>query len=163
MRGTAHLALGVSAGLIIGYTLCDSLDSAVMVSLGCAVGSIFPDIDSKSSKISNKIKVGSFITRLICSHRGMIHTPFNIILLWVIYGFLSVMFHIPAYLMVGFTIGNILHLIQDTCTKRGVMWLFPISNRYFSLVRIKSGHVLIELAISACIALLIFTVCIMIR
>lgn len=163
MRGTVHLALGVTTGAIIGYTLCDNMSSAVMVSLGCAVGSIFPDIDSKTSMISRRFRVGSFIARLISSHRELFHTPFNIVLLWLVCSLMGLTFHIPIYLMIGFSIGNILHLLQDTCTKRGIRWLYPVNNRYFSLVHIKSGHFLIEMAISTCMAMMIFTICLLIK
>ncbi len=159
MQGRTHLALGIMSGIILSYHYGNSASDALFIGGGCIVGSILPDIDSKTSIVSKKMPVGSFFTRILCGHRGMMHTPFNLIILWTIFGLLNMIFHIPVMFMLSMTIGYLLHLIQDSFTKRGIMWLYPFKDNYYRIMPLKSGyHPLIELSISVGIAVGVFSI-----
>lgn len=81
-------------------------------------GGTLPDVDSSSSKLGSKVKVVSWFFK----HRGFFHSlfvlPFISLILYFI-GFSN--FAIPII------IGYVSHLIADSMTKEGIMFLYPLS------------------------------------
>lgn len=86
------------------------------------LGSLFPDIDHPKS-ILGKYNVMASLMK----HRGFMHTIPAILLLYI--PFISVNPIIYFY----FAWGYIFHLIGDSLTKTGIMWLYPLKKKYYSL------------------------------
>lgn len=94
-------------------------------------GSLAPDIDHGNSKASNVnifTKLLSIFLRVVCGHRGAIHSPFVMILSGGIgYMLLSHLGVSQAeQLSVGFMIGYLSHLIIDATNKAGIPVFYPI-------------------------------------
>jgi membrane-bound metal-dependent hydrolase YbcI (DUF457 family) len=78
-------------------------------------------------------------------HRGILHSLFGVffssfilslclfcftLILWYTEIFsLTTVFYIFILGFVGFLSGQILHLIEDSCTKSGIKWFLPLSNK----------------------------------
>ena len=95
------------------------------------VGSLAPDIDHHNSKAANTnlfTKLLAIIIRLTCGHRGMLHSPFFVFLLTLIFGVVY-RFYLPLAVvgeaMLGFIIGYISHLVVDMLNTQGIPLLFP--------------------------------------
>lgn len=167
MKGTTHLKLGVAAGICMGTMgykgfLHQDLPMSLCIGIGSALGGIFPDIDSKHSIASTDLKIISFIARHTFGHRGVIHTPvFCLVTSLIMFLFTFFSKTIPYTLSVGFFFGCILHLAQDSFTRRGIMWLFPINKKYYSIFSLKSGRSLFfENAITTAMLAGIYIVCV---
>ena len=161
MQGKVHLGLGIASGLVFGATLFNSTTDIALFTVSSAIGSILPDIDSATSMVGRKAPVISFFVRIIGGHRGLIHTPFAMVMFFIISLILRPIFNIPWFCIAAFLMGYLLHLLQDTFTKRGIMYLFPINKKYFSLLSIhKSGRfALLEYIISGAMLFIIYILC----
>ena len=82
------------------------------------LGTIFPDIDNKFSKIG-RYKVFR-ILQLFFKHRGVIHS-FTFLFLLAL-----PLLWIKSNILVGFCFGYVLHLILDCFTLNGVRILYPL-------------------------------------
>lgn len=81
------------------------------------LGSVFPDIDSEKSTIGSYIKpISSAIP-----HRTITHTLWVVL---VLFG-LALYFH-NIYVLV-FAVGYTVHIIQDSFSRQGIAWLYPIT------------------------------------
>ncbi len=143
MTGTQHLSLGFTMGITAACMTYDSPAIVAGFTAVCTVASIFPDIDVKNSKIAQKLKISSFITRLFLKHRSITHTPLFLgITSWLIYIFSIKSFPLPDYFLKAWIMGYLIHLIQDTFTSGGIKWLFPLWLKPISLLKIKSKSIL---------------------
>lgn len=163
MQGITHLKLGIASGALIGYMSPIDMPASIAIGAGCIIGSILPDIDTKQSIASNKLKVTGFIARHTVGHRGVIHTPIFGIVLSILVLLITMITPIPWQFSLGLFIGYTLHLLQDSFTKRGIMWGFPVSKKYFAIYRIKSGKSnlienLISLVIFLCLLMIMYGV-----
>lgn len=86
------------------------------------LGSLLPDIDTPKSKLGKYNLLAP-----VMKHRGRMHTLVTPLFL----SFCLYVFSLKA--MKGFLFGYILHLMADTLTPMGIMWLFPFSEKYYSL------------------------------
>lgn len=127
MRGTDHLALGAVVGAVTANSIGMGPKGAAFC-IPCMIGSLFPDIDIASSKMGKKIGPASSIINMLFGHRGFVHTPLCAAICAVIIYMTSYNFapDLAFYITCGFLSGFAAHLIQDTLTKGGIMWLFPI-------------------------------------
>ena len=113
-----------------------------------AFGAIFPDIDEPHSKIGRMFMGVSNLINAIFGHRGLTHSLSFIAILILLLMFLCSFedfrefvngFYEDSlgFLMVGFIIGNLLHLVGDMMTLSGVPILLPFKNKkYFALPKI---------------------------
>lgn len=86
--------------------------------------SILPDLDEYSSKVSKKLRPFSYITNLLFSHRGILHSIFMPLALFL------VLFSISQRIIgTAVLIGYMSHLILDALTIKGVRPLFPLINK----------------------------------
>lgn len=127
MRGREHLMLGAAIGASVIAATQNYNDGFVLMG-ACMLGSLYPDIDLPSSKLGHIFKPISGLLNESYGHRGFIHTPLNAALVTVIYWSITYltapwMFWPAAF---GFLIGFFAHLLQDTFTKGGIMWLYPL-------------------------------------
>lgn len=75
MKGTLHLTFGTASAVVISTQLFAS-NNDVLLFIGSAMfGSLLPDLDHKTSIISNKLPVLAFIVHRFFSRRGLLHTP----------------------------------------------------------------------------------------
>jgi len=94
----------------------------LVTSIAIALGSLFPDIDTPYS-VLGRYNIFTFIMK----HRGRLHTlPGLLLISIVVYLFLD-------DFVWGFVYGYGLHLIMDTITPMGIMWLYPYNKHYYSL------------------------------
>ena len=138
MTGQSHLFGGTLIG--VSYMISTNFTMDIPFTIGSLIGSIFPDIDEGTSKISNKVPLFSFVTRLFVGHRGIIHTPVFLIILSIIIQSICTVLHIPEHFIFGFVLGFLCHLFQDTMTRRGIKWLYPVVNKSFHIMSLRSGR-----------------------
>lgn len=140
MQGYQHLLLGTVAGVCAASAIAEPAAGAAFA-MACMVGSVYPDIDVASSKIGKKVKPLAVLANKVFGHRGFIHTPINgIFLYFLIFGITNrYLPSVPHCIAEGFTLGFFLHLIQDTFTKGGIMWFYPVSSKKMRLARIGSN------------------------
>lgn len=138
MTGRAHLMGGALIG--VSFMINKNYSEGIPFIIGSMTGSVFLDIDSRNSKISNRLPVLSFMTRLFVGHRGIVHTPIFIIILSIMIQCVSMVLHIPEHFLLGFICGSFCHLLQDSMTRRGIRWLYPITNKSFHILYLRSGR-----------------------
>lgn len=143
MNFPAHVTIGVGIGALYGTAIGhDFLDVAV-VTAATAFGSVLPDIDHKNSKLSQKMKITSFIVRLFTEHRKHTHSLLlNAIFFGLLYYLLPIIFTANFFtqeLIIAVFIGVVSHLVLDFTTKMGVPLLYPLTSKYYSLKLFKSG------------------------
>lgn len=141
MKGREHLMLGAAIGASVVAVTQNYNDGLIFMST-CMLGSLFPDIDLPGSKMGHVFKPISYLLNERYGHRGFIHTPLNAVLLTVIYWSITYltapwMFWPTAF---GFLMGFFAHLLQDTFTKGGIMWLYPVKSK-IHFTNIKSDSI----------------------
>lgn len=147
MNGKLHMKLGAFIGVSGGIAICTQIDqrsvpfyvvTASAFAAGAVIGSLAPDIDTPTSTISKWIPLLPSIVNKIFGHRGFIHSPFCILLLFLLFylvkpaRFLSLFF-------IGILTGYSMHLIQDSFTKGGIPWFYPFVHRKYPFGFFKSG------------------------
>ena len=73
MRGSSHLAVGITTGVLLSNMLQDPYARATTLAF-CALGSILPDIDHPDSVVGRKLWPISWIINELFGHRGFIHS-----------------------------------------------------------------------------------------
>lgn len=96
---------------------------------GIIIGSLLPDIDTPYSLLG-RYNPFSYVTE----HRGFTHTLPG---MGVFSLFVYVVFDDFVY---GFIFGYILHLVADSLTPMGIMWLYPYKKRYYSIWKRKKPN-----------------------
>lgn len=127
------LAVGAIAASIASPELQPTTVAIIVVS--SFLGSYFPDIDEPSSRIGRKFPLLSRGLKRIFRHRGVVHTPVFCLILLALVRFGLARFITPEHLkciLIGFGLGYLSHLLLDTITSKGIMWLWPITNKYIS-------------------------------
>lgn len=114
--GITHVILGLGLYFYL-------FDGNVILLIFVAVGSLLPDIDIKSSMLG---RLNPFAG--IMKHRGSTHTMAGAALFSLL---VSVLLKWQYGMALGF--GYLLHLIGDTFTPMGIMWLYPYSKKYHSI------------------------------
>lgn len=150
MTGSTHIAGGLLAAEILLAVLKPDIGKTVQTLLltGAAVGSIMPDIDNGTSKISNKslfAKLFGVTAEAVIGHRGMIHTPLTGALLSLLMYWLasysvsagSMSSYVQMLLPIFFGAGYLSHLVLDSLNPAGIKWFWPFKKRRYRLARIQ--------------------------
>lgn len=141
MKCTTHIATGAFAGALYATTLVDPTMTIPTVILS-AVGGMLPDIDSKSSIISNALVIPKFLP---LKHRGITHSLPVTVLVYMINPALGV--------------GYLSHVLIDLLNKRKVSLLLPFSKKKYALGIAKSdgrlSEVIKSLAIIGTVVILV--------
>ena len=116
-----HLAFGILVSLV-SLNFFD-INNKILFFLIVILFSIFPDIDYKKSKIGRKNKILSGIINFIFGHRGLIHSIYIPLILFII--FYNLNKEIGSAILLGY--GS--HLIIDSINKAGIIPLYPISSK----------------------------------
>ena len=139
--GHAVYLLGaVATHAVVGYTLARLWTAAPAVS--GAVGAVVPDLDLG-------ILLG---TPLGLAHRGVVHTPAFVLVL-------GVALAAPARtrrFAPGVVVGGASHLLIESLTKSGIMWLFPLDTTHYGLPLGVHGFRYDALVALVCAALLLW-------
>src|SRR3989344_7075392 len=103
-----HLAFGILSGLMF----INSFNNKILFLIFVAVGSFLPDIDEMDSKIGRKLKPLSWLINILFKHRGIFHSIFPVLLLYI-----SLVYFLKLKLIgLGLIIGYSSHLITDSLT-----------------------------------------------
>ena len=132
-----------------------SLATLVAAVAANMIGGLAPDIDQPTGKLWRKIPAGTLIGKIfhpfLGTHRSASHSLLGIFL----FGFIAskILSYIHTFLLTDMTVvwwslmfGVGSHLIADTFTKEGVLWLFPIPIRFgippIKALRITTGKLI---------------------
>lgn len=160
MDGRTHRVGGICTGIICAEMLTN-LDFSTkettiqnLVIIGMAtIGSLFPDIDTKTSIISKEMRITSFFIRLFTKHRGLMHrmctylicTPifaaigYGLSALWNMY-FTSSIVGLVAIGIFAFLCGVLCHLVFDMLTTEGTPILYPIIKNKISIAKLSGNN-----------------------
>lgn len=149
MLARTHIAFALassSVGTFLTHIFV-SIESTHLLAFYFAVafGAIFPDIDEPHSKIGRMLIGVSNVINAIFGHRGFTHSLSFVgilsLFIMVLCSFQSVRDFINGFyenslffLVLGFIVGNLLHIVGDMMTLSGVPILLPFkSKKYFVL------------------------------
>ena len=115
--------------------------------VGVALGSLLPDIDHPKSTISKLLPPlrWSFI---LTKHRGITHSLAFLIGLGVIGLMICKMAQMGLYgqyTAIGIWIGYFLHLLEDSFSKQGIAWLYPITKPHKNKFGYRTGGMFTKL------------------
>lgn len=162
MTGKHHLTAGTVVGLCTATSLIVSgVRNPIFIGgtiLTAMLGSLFPDLDSRTSKLGSKLKLTSAIISKLFGHRGFFHSLlFSLVMAGLcIFAFWKYDISEYIYLWQGFIIGILNHLFCDMFTKGGVPFLYPFCKTKFRLTKMKSGSKFETLSLSIVCLLCIF-------
>ena len=161
MNGICHKIGGITASVITAYTIVPEITPTVLVTSVVAgtLGSLIPDIDEPNSTAGKKMKPISNGIKFLFGHRGILHTPFFLILVSV--GLFFLLKKCPdKYLILAsqfsifFIVGYLSHLVLDAMTPAGIMLLYPFSKNKMGFIGLKGKYR--DIIVSAiCILILI--------
>lgn len=112
-----------------------TLATAVAVFGANFLGALFPDLDNATADFWEHLRggelLGKIIPPLLGGHRYLTHSLLGLFLVgWLLPILLNLLGRIILVDMHlvwwGFMLGYVSHLLADTLTKEGVMWLFPL-------------------------------------
>lgn len=114
-KGTTHIGIAVFLYLCLFPFNLENL-------AGVIVGAILADIDTPYSILGRyNIFAG------IMKHRGLTHTLIGML------AFYWLVNSIFPNISDGFIFGYFTHLLSDSLTPMGIMWLYPYKKRYYSI------------------------------
>lgn len=90
--------------------------------------SLFPDIDESKSKIGRENKILSKTINFFFGHRGIFHTVWIPVLLFLI----LILFDVKIIIGIAVLIGYLSHLFLDAMTRHGIRPFYPIYNQNIS-------------------------------
>ncbi len=126
---------GVCVGLSYAALLHSSAPLVIPVVVFSAIGSLFPDIDTQTSKFGSKVKPLSFLINKSFGHRTLFHSPF----LYLLLGFLLISYFPQGWIYaMAFLLGSFSHLFLDLFNPMGIPLLYPYPRNYH-LARIQCG------------------------
>ncbi|MEY8417063.1 metal-dependent hydrolase [Tissierella praeacuta] len=127
-KGLTHTLVALSL-----YFLFFDFDLIIIISI--VLGSLIPDIDI----------VGKYnILAQFMKHRGKMHTFLILTLISIL------LFLIDTNFALGFAYGYTMHLIMDTLTPMGIMWAYPINDKYYSLNKRFNYRILEPVIVGIC-------------
>ena len=85
-------------------------------------GSLFPDIDAEDSELGRYFP---FISMLI-PHRTITHT------FWLVALFGGLGFYFGSIYLIAFTMGCLIHIVEDSFSRQGICWFYPILGSYLT-------------------------------
>jgi len=121
MRFRTHIIFSFLISLLIINSF--NIQNKIIFIVILLIASALPDIDSHKSKVGKKIKPLSFLINIFLGHRGIFHSLFLLILILLF--IMLINYEITA----AFFIGYLSHLVLDSLTPEGVMFLYPFSKK----------------------------------
>lgn len=140
MTGKTHMVGGLALATTSSFLLhiCEPTTNTELIKWGLTfatpalIGALAPDLDHWNSTAANFnifTKILSIFIRILCGHRGLLHSPFFVIVLTGLFGWLYNICPLPwiGNMMTGFLIGYVSHLILDLLNPKGLPLLFPFT------------------------------------
>lgn len=141
MTWPTHALAGISSLWLLSAVPADILGYDLGTLSACAVfGALLPDMDASESKIKHLRLAGTNIkpfflpSQIVYStnqHRGLLHSLAG----WLMIALIAL--PVTAWLgwapWLAFLLGYGSHLVIDSATKSGIMWLYPRRTRYYLL------------------------------
>ena len=151
-----HFETGIGLSLLLGGMLIEKIyfmdiSSASKIGIlgailiGVTAGSVYPDFDRDESNLNEKGLNLRWENKL--DHRGVVHTLINAVGVALPFLLLDFMFSKVtsldltwiAILGLSMSVGCIWHMILDSLTPNGIMWLYPITMHRFRIPLIKNS------------------------
>ena len=142
MKGSEHLLFGIGAGVLTAYCFHATIAAPGPVVFGCALGSLYPDIDLATSKLGHRVKPVAIAVNKLFGHRNFVHSPINCALITALV-YLLVSYLDPGNASAfssGFMLGFLGHLLQDMCTRTGIPLLSPIVRKRQHILPLSSDN-----------------------
>lgn len=127
MRYYTHLAFSFLVGVLLIKYL--DIQNQILFIVLFMIFSLAPDIDELKSKVSQKIKPLALLIQFFFSHRGIMHSIFLPIILYL----LLFMINIDVAIAVSF--GYLSHLLLDCLTVRGVRLVWPLKKKLKGFIK----------------------------
>jgi len=127
MKYYTHLAFSFLIGILLIKYL--SIQNQILFIIIFMLFSLFPDIDEIKSKISQKIKPLAWIINFFLGHRGLMHSIWIPIILYL----LLFIFNINIAIAASF--GYLSHLLLDCFTVQGIRLLWPYKKRLKGFIK----------------------------
>ena len=121
MMFKTHLAIGFFISILMLQFF--EIEKQLIFVFFVVLASVIPDIDITTSKVGKKTKPISWILQFLFGHRGIVHSIFMPIFLYMLLTFIG----LGKTVAMGVFIGYFIHLFADAMTRQGVMFLAPIS------------------------------------
>lgn len=123
MLGKSHMVVTASivatGCLVTGQTF----EKSLLYTGVATIASLLPDIDEPKSIIGKKLpRLSKLINK--GGHRNFTHT------LWIPLALLILWLFAPSFIqpvIMGIFLGYTLHLIEDSFSVRGILWLYPLT------------------------------------
>lgn len=145
----AHQIGGVCTGITAGLLIMHSQGPGeVIIATGILTvaswaGSLFPDIDHRSSKIGRSLKSVSYIINKTAGHRGALHSPFFYLVFAGISCLMLAYFNVSmiyTWILFGFLLGCYCHLTFDLMTIEGVPLFWPVNKKKYHIMKLYTGR-----------------------
>lgn len=150
-----HFETGIGMSLLLGGMAIPKIDAMditdgsrlgilAAIIIGVTAGSVYSDIDFIGSKLNAEdVNLGWAYN---FDHRGIVHTLINaigvslsyLLLAWILSRVTTFDTTWIAVLGLSICIGCIYHMLLDSLTPKGVMWLYPITVYRFRIPIIKN-------------------------
>lgn len=112
-----HLAFALLSSLVALRFL--SVSNVYLFIIIACFTALVPDIDNRSSKLGSRFKIVSWVF----DHRGILHTIFPPVLLFLLFNYLG--YNIIA---LAILVGYSSHILIDALTIEGINFLHPFSS-----------------------------------
>jgi inner membrane protein len=127
LRYHTHIVTSLAVGA--GIASQTSLSFTISYAAGVIIGSLLPDIDEPNSYVGRRSLGMSSKVKQAFGHRGMTHS----ILVWTVIA--SVLFFESRSLFsYGFSIGYLLHIIEDYFSVQGVPLFWPFQTKRYKFI-----------------------------
>jgi len=129
MKGHTHLLFALVLGILyFDYFVGDiGLVLKLAFSAMLVIGALLPDIDQQESSASHKAPILSGFVRLFSKHRGIMHSIWIPVAIFLLAKLVVVkFFNLPDLILMGFLIGYSSHLLGDAITVQGINPIAPL-------------------------------------
>ncbi len=116
-----HLLFSVLIGIV--FSLFLKPENIFLFLFLVILFGVLPDIDHHKSWIGRKFKGLSFLLKFVFKHRGIFHSIFPILMLYLVF-----LYHGLVEAAVAMAVGYFGHLLIDGLTLNGINFLHPVSN-----------------------------------
>lgn len=132
MLAKSHVLSAVAVSLPL--TIWIPQEELIFYLIAVVIGSLFPDLDEEGSFLSRRVYIVSYLISMFSEHRGWTHTMMAIVL-YSLAGTVAIFYNfITVWMLIGFIIGVLMHLMGDMCTKSGLKIAYPLSNKRFHIL-----------------------------
>lgn len=137
MTAKTHILGGIAVGLMFAITQQKvGVLPLAGTATAAAVGSLFPDIDNRRSKMGSRVKMTSSVIQHTVGHRTLFHSPVFYFILHCL-----LLLFLPSFFLPytsAFTLGIASHLALDMLNKKGIPLFYPYPKR-FHIAAFRSG------------------------